>query len=312
MKSSFWNQRSADLVLAFVGACWGLSYITMKFVMAEMTPFWMASFRFLFAFSLVALVFFKKLKETNVEIMKAAAIVGAFDALIFLTLLQGLGDTSVTNAGFLCSTSVVIVPIIHAIIVKKLPSKRVVFCCLIAIVGIGFMSLKGSLTFSPEDLWCLACAFAYAGWVLTTCHFAKKLDSLLVGIWQLFFTFVYLTIYSLFTESFSLPTSSIGWVNLLIMAFLCTGFGFVMQTVAQRYTSPEHASLMFCLEPVSASILGFFILGEVVELRAYFGAFLILLAVVLSNLRKPGESTTVEPAEKHEIAQDTAAHAAIK
>ena len=282
----FWTQRRANVVLALIGACWGLSYITMKFVMEEMTPFWMASIRFTIAFLTVALVFNKKMRKTNRDVIKAALIVGAADAGIFLFLLQGLKYTTATNAGFLCSTSVVIVPILHAIATRKLPNAKVFICCMIALVGIFCMTVKDNFQISIYDLWCLASAFCYAGWVLSTSHFTKQVDGLLLGIWQLGFTALYLVIFSIFTETPCLPTSEIGWFNLLFMSLFCTALCFVLQTVAQKYTTPEIASLMFCLEPISSAFFGFIFFKEVVGVQGYLGAALILLAVVLSTLSK--------------------------
>ncbi len=285
-KTKFWSEKSAIFVLAFVGASWGLSYITMKIVMREMTPFWMASLRFCLAFVFVALVFIKRMKKTNLGVIKGGAVVGAFDAGIFILLLQGLKYTSATNAGFLCATSVVIVPILHAILSRKLPNARVLLCCLIAIAGIFCMTVKDGLNISVYDLWCLASAFSYAGWVISTSHFTHKVDGLLLGIWQLGFTALYLLIFAFLTEPFNLPSSGIAWANFFIMSLFCTALCFVLQTVAQRYTTPEIASLLFCLEPVSSAILGFIFFGEMVGLQGYLGAVLILVAVVIST-RKP-------------------------
>ena len=284
-KSGFWTQKRAIVVLAFVGACWGLSYITMKIVMDEMTPFWMAAIRFCIAFVAVSLVFFKHLKQTNASVIKAAAVVGAFDAGIFILLLQGLKYTTATNAGFLCATSVVIVPILHALMVRKLPNAKVFVCCIVALAGIFCMTVKDNLSISVYDLWCLASAFCYAGWVLATSIFTRKVDGLLLGIWQLGFTALYLLGFAAITEAPCLPTSTLGWGNLLFMALFCTALCFVLQTVAQKYTTPEIASLLFCLEPVSSGFFGFLFFGESIGAQGYIGAALILLAVVLSTVK---------------------------
>ena len=283
--SKFWTQHRANAVLAFVGASWGLNYICMKVVMEEMDSAWMVAFRFLVAFLVVALIFLNRLKNTNLKVIKGAAVVGFFDAGMFMTLLNGLKFTTVTNAGFLCATSVVIVPILHAILRRKLPEGKVFLCCLVAIAGIACMTLKESLSVSVYDLWCLACAFSYACWVISTSHFTKTCDGLQLGIWQLGFTALYLVLFALLTGSFSLPSSGLGWGALLFMTLFCTAICFVLQTVAQKYTTPELASLMFCTEPVSSAFFGFLLFGEMVGLQGYIGAALILFAVVLSTCK---------------------------
>ena len=282
---NFWTQKRANVVLAFVGASWGLNYVCMQISMDEMDGSWMVAFRFAVAFVAIAIIFLKRLKNVHFEVIKASAVVGFFDAGMFVTLIQGIKFTTVTNAGFLCATSVVIVPILHAILRRKLPDGRVFLCCLIAIAGIACMTLKESLTISIYDLWCLACAFSYACWVLVTSHYTKTCDGLQLGIFQLGFTAIYLIIFAMFSGPFSLPTSGRCWFALLLMTIFCTAICYVLQTVAQKYTTPELASLMFCTEPVSSALFGFVLFGEIVGLQGYFGAALILLAVVLSTVK---------------------------
>ncbi len=285
MPSNFWTKRRANVVLAFVGASWGMNYACMQISMQEMDGAWMVAFRFSVAFIVIALIFVKRMMKTNLNVIKGAAVVGFFDAGMFVTLIQGLKFTTVTNAGFLCATSVVIVPILHAVIRRKLPDGRVFLCCLIAIAGIACMTLKESLTISVYDLWCLGCAFSYACWVLVTSHYTKTCDGLLLGIWQLGFTALYLIIFAFATGPFSLPSSGTGWFALLFMTLFCTAICYVLQTVAQKYTTPELASLMFCTEPVSSALVGFILFGEIVSAQGYFGAVLILFAVILSTVK---------------------------
>ena len=282
---NFMTQKRANVVLAFVGASWGLNYICMKISMEEMSGAWMVAFRFTVAFIAIALIFLKRLKNVNKEVIKASAVVGLLDAGMFVTLIQGLKFTTVTNAGFLCATSVVIVPILHAILQRKLPDGKVFLCCLIAIAGIACMTLKESLTISVYDLWCLACAFSYACWVLATSHYVKTCDGLQLGILQLGFTALYLIVFAAFTGPISLPTSGRCWFALLFMTVFCTAICYTLQTVVQKFTTPELASLMFCTEPVSSAFFGFLLFGEMVGLQGYLGAVLILLAVVLSTVK---------------------------
>lgn len=279
------TQKRANVVLAFVGASWGLNYICMKISMEEMSGPWMVAFRFSIAFVVIALCFLKRLKNVNAEIIKASAVVGLLDAGMFVTLIQGIKFTTVTNAGFLCATSVVIVPILHAILIRKLPDKKVFLCCLIAIAGIACMTLKESLTIGISDLWCLGCAFSYACWVLATSHYVKTCDGLQLGILQLGFTALYLIIFAMFTGPISFPASGRCWVAFLFMTIFCTAICYTLQTAVQKFTTPELASLMFCTEPISSAFFGFILFGEMVGIQGYIGAALILLAVVLSTVK---------------------------
>lgn len=242
----------------------------------------MIAMRFGIAFSVVALIFLRRLKDTNKQIMFYAAILGFVPFCIFITLLVGLKNTSASNAGFINATTIVMVPLIHAMLTRKLPSLRIAISSILAFSGVALMTISDTLEFSSADAFVAVGAFFYAMYVIVTDSFSKKCDSLLLGVWQLGFTALYAFIYMLFFESPSLPQTGLGWISIFVMVLPCTAFGFVAQTFAQKFTPPEHASMLFALEPVSSAIFSFLILGEVLQIRAYVGAVIIFVAVLIA------------------------------
>ena len=56
---------------------------------------------------------------------------------------------------------------------------------------------------------------------------------------------------------------------------------FVIQSVQQQYTPASHVGLIFTLEPVFASMVAFVMTGEVLSLRGYIGAALMLLSLFI-------------------------------
>ncbi|MGF0033687.1 DMT family transporter [Bariatricus sp. SGI.154] len=107
-------------------------------------------------------------------------------------------------------------------------------------------------------------------------------DGLLIGIWQLGFVSIYAWIASFIFKSSLLPKTTAQWWATLGLALFCSAFGFVMQPVAQRHTTPEHTGLMMSLEPVFSAIFSFFFLGEHLSLKGYIGAFLILCGIFIT------------------------------
>ena len=64
-----------------------------------------------------------------------------------------------------------------------------------------------------------------------------------------------------FPASYYLPTYS-DWIWLLILAWVCTVFSFILQLNALKIISPFTANLTYNLEPVYAIILAFIIFKE--------------------------------------------------
>ena len=63
-----------------------------------------------------------------------------------------------------------------------------------------------------------------------------------------------------------------------------TGVGFVIQTVQQQYTSASHVGLIFTLEPVFSAIVAYFFAHEVLQLRGYIGAALMMVSLLVMEL----------------------------
>ncbi len=255
-----------------------------------MPPYTMVAVRFWIGFGIVALVFFKKLRKTNLQIIKYAAIIGALGFLIFFFITKGMRESSATNAGFITSTAIIMAPYINAILLRRRPHNKIILCSIVAFAGICLMTIKDNMSFSTADFYIFLNACAYAAYIIAIDRFTHREDPLLIGIYQVGFTALFMTILLFFTETPSLPSDSWGWSCLLMMAILSTAFGFVAQTLAQGYSSTEHASISFALEPVSAGFFGFLVLGEVLTPISYIGAVLILVAVVIMA-KMPDEET---------------------
>lgn len=77
------------------------------------------------------------------------------------------------------------------------------------------------------------------------------------------------------------PTEGIDWVYLLILAFVCTSFAYVINLKALKELSPFAVNLTINLEPVYAIILADVLLAEHEELAWTFypGAGMIIFAV---------------------------------
>ena len=72
---------------------------------------------------------------------------------------------------------------------------------------------------------------------------------------------------------------------MLGLALVCSAFGFVMQPVAQRCTTPEHTGLLFALEPVFSALFAFVFLHELLSAKGWLGAALVLFSVLLVSCR---------------------------
>jgi drug/metabolite transporter (DMT)-like permease len=287
------TQKQANLILATVSMAWGTSYIFMKLGVDTIPPLTIVALRCGIAFILLAAIFYKKIIRVDAKALKYSAIMGALLCGIFIGLVYGVKYTTASTAGFLTSTTVILVPVLQIFITRKLPSKRIIYGIMIVSVGLGLLMIKDDFSISIGSIYCLVAALLYAIHILVTNHFVKEVDALKLAIFQLGFAALYATIGTFIFETPVLPQGMIPWIAILGLAFICSAYGFVMQPIAQKYTTPESVGFLFSLEPVFTAIFALIFLHEMIMIQEYLGALFILVGVFLANSTPKKRETSI-------------------
>ncbi|MFE1625695.1 DMT family transporter [Brevibacillus reuszeri] len=276
-------QSKADLALLMCTLFWGSSYLFMQMGLKDLETYNLIGVRFGIAFLLAAAFFHRRLLSTNRKTILHAFILGAILFGVFATVTSGVKTTTASQAGFLVSLTVIFVPIL-SIVLRNKPQKRVFVGAGLAMVGIGLLTLSSELRISQGDLLCIAAALFYATHIIVTGRWASQSDTIQLGIYQLGFTALFGIFFSILFETPTLPHTPQSWLAVLSLSILCSAIGFVVQTVAQKYTTPAHTGVIFSLEPVFAALFAFMVTGETLTLRGYIGAGLVLLSVLIAEI----------------------------
>ncbi|MFN4152342.1 MAG: DMT family transporter, partial [Candidatus Sericytochromatia bacterium] len=101
---------------------------------------------------------------------------------------------------------------------------------------------------------------------------------------QFGFVALFSFIVSLLFENPMLPQTSSSFISILLLSVFCTAIAFIVQTIAQQYTTPTSTGLIFSLEPVSSAFFAYMIAGEVLTTRGYIGAIILLSGIFLSEI----------------------------
>ena len=280
------KQVKADLMLVLVTLCWGVSYYLMDVSLADLEPFTLNAFRFLGAFAIAVVLAFPRLKTVNKTTLKYSLFVGLALVFVYIGATFGVMYTSLSNSGFLCALTVVFTPIFAFIFKKQIPDKKLALVVVMCIIGIGLLTLNNQLKPALGDILCIMCAVAYAiDLLLTETAVSKEeVNAFQLGVFQLGFTGLFNLILALVLEDPHLPGSLPVWGSVAFLAVFCTGVAFIVQAVAQQYTSASHVGVIFTLEPVFAGIVAFIFAGEVLLPRAYAGAALLLASLFIMEL----------------------------
>ncbi|AHV95743.1 DMT family transporter [Paenibacillus sabinae] len=284
----------ANVMLLIVTMFWGSSYLFMKMGLTDVQEFNLIALRFGLAFILSGIVFHRRLIHADFKTVKYAFWQGTILFLVFAAITFGVKSTSASNAGFLVSLTVVFVPLLLTVRYRRMPENRVIVGVILALTGIGLLTLTSRFVISSGDLLCILGALMYAIHIVVTGKLTKSVDSLTLGILQLGFAGAWGLVFSALLEQPQLPDTADAWVSVLGLSLFCSAFGFIVQTAAQKYTTPTHTGLLFSLEPVFAAWFAFAFAGESLSLQGYAGAALVLLSVLTAQidikkiLRKPG------------------------
>ena len=284
------KQVRADGILILVTLCWGVSYLLMDISLEELDPFTLNAFRFLGAFAIAALVSFKKIRTVNKTTLKYSLLVGFALVFVYIGATFGVKYTSLSNSGFLCALTVVFTPILAWLFFKKAPGKKLTFVVILCFIGIALLTLGDDFSINMEhlkgDLLCLMCAVAYAADLLLTekavSH--EEVAAYNLGVFQLGVTGAVNLIMALRVETPQAPQTMEVWSAVIFLSVFCTGVAFVLQPVAQQYTTASHVGVIFTLEPVFAAVVAYFFAGEILSFKAYLGAALMLASSFIMEI----------------------------
>lgn len=280
------KQLKADLALLAVTLFWGASYYMMDISLTELEAFNLNALRFLIAFGIAFILSYGKIKTVNGITLKYSALLGFILVFVYMGATYGVQYTSLSNAGFLCALTVVITPVLEFFFKGYRPDRKLILVVIMALIGIGLLTLNDQLRPALGDIFCIFCAFAYAIHLIVTetAVHKKDVNAYLLGVFQLGFAGLYQLLISLMVETPGLPESSRVWLSVSMLSVFCTGVAFIVQVLAQQYTTASHVGVIFSLEPVFAGIVAFCLAGEILSGRNYFGAFILLFSVFLMEL----------------------------
>ena len=282
------STKRAELLMLFVTFCWGSSYLFMKEGLETFAPFTIVAYRFGIAFLVAALLLGRGWGRITAQMVWAGLLVGLLVFVSFGSLVIGLKYTTTSNAGFITSLMVMFIPFVERFGYQRPLRRSILMTASLSAVGIGFLTLHNGLQLNPGDLLCLFGAFLNAVQVSYSERLLGKMDTLTLGMLQFGFTGLFGLITAFLVETPAWPGSESSWFAMLYLGLICSAFGFIAQLVAQKYTSAERIGILFCLEPVFATMIGVVYLHEAFGPMSMIGAVMVLTGVILSGRQSHG------------------------
>lgn len=270
------------LVTAFV---WGSGFVVTAIALDYLTPFQVMGGRFILASIILSVLFAYKFKSFTKAIVWKGAILGTILFIGFALQTVGLQFTTPSKNAFLTAVNVVIVPVIAYFIFKRKIDRHETIGSILAIIGIGFLTLQGTLTMNIGDALSLACAVAFAFDIFYTNLFVQKEDAISLTIVQ-FYTASLLSVLIVFLQG-DIPVSfeREAILSIVYLAVFSTTVAYVFQNVAFRYTTATKAAIILSLESFFGMLLSVLLLHEALTGRMVIGAILIMAAILIAEVK---------------------------
>lgn len=266
---------------------WGATFVFIKQAVNFVDVFSFLSVRFIIAGLLLCLIFCKKFKKYNREILWKGILIGSILAVAFILQTIGIKFTTASNAAFIIGLNVVIVPFIVAFLDKKIPNIKQILAIVLAIIGLGLITIKPGFSINTGD-WLVALAAAVlAIHLVSVSRLVKKIDASLFSITQLLTVGVITGITGfIVNKEIVISNEYVVWQAILFCAIFASAYMYTTQAYMQRYITELKAAIIFSFEPLFAAIIAFFYLGERMTLLAIGGGIIMLFAMVVSEFKK--------------------------
>ena len=276
-----------DLSLVGVSLIWGATFVLVKQALADVSTLLFLTLRFTVAAIALAVIFRVEFRAHNLRrSLFAGMIAGVFLFSGYVLQTFGLRYTSASKAGFLTGLYVPLVPLFGGVVYQKLPQFAELAGVATAFLGVMFLTVQRDLSgIGLGDWLVIACAAAYACHILILGRFAAVWNIGLLAVAQISAGAVLGAATFWWAEPVRIHWSASLWIALAVTSLLATALAFLVQTWAQRYSSPTRTALIFSLEPLFAWLTSYLVAGEVLSRRGVTGAVLILAGILLVELK---------------------------
>ena len=287
------NKNIFSLICAIItSVLWGSAFVAQAMGMDFIGPHTFNVGRFLVGF-LTLLPFFlffelKKIKKRNIDKKKAIYY------LIFLGFILGVGQalqqisliyTDVANTGVFTIMYVLIVPFISYFIFSKKIHWTIWPAVVLCVIGGLLLTEIKNISVRYGDMLGILSAFC---WAIHIIYIRKTVNffnfPITIAMSQCFVAFLFTILPMVIYEDFILTNIFKDFYEILYVGVLSSGLAFLLQTYTLQNLTPAPAAIVFSLEGVFAALFAWLILDQFLNEVKILGIFLILFAVIFSQI----------------------------
>jgi len=275
----------ADLLLVLAAVVWGVAFVFQKTAMDHIGPLLFVAARSTVAVLALAPIAFREGRGTGSflppGLLSLAMLAGGVFFAGAAFQQQGIVTATATNTGFLTALYVVITPILVWFALGRAPATIVWPAVAMSFIGMWLLGGGALDGFARGDLLVAVSAFFWAAHVVIVAQASRHARPVAFTAIQFAVVAALGLVGAALFEPITSAALAAAWREILFVGLLSTAMTFTLLAIAVKYTPPTDAAIILSSETLFAALAAYLILGERLSLIGWFGAGLILGAVLL-------------------------------
>jgi len=282
----------AHLALLLCSLLWGVTFVVVKDALTDSSVFAYLAARFILALPPMAWFYGAALRKLSASDFRAGVRIGIlmFGGYAFQT--AGIAVTTPSKAAFITGFSVVLVPVLMALIWRRRISGWAWAGAFASFAGLYYLTVprEGIADLNRGDLLVMGCTLCYALQIIfierySGEHSVAGLSFLQVAVTAAFSFAAVPLVAAAHWEPFRFHLTPGLIFAVVVTAVFTTAIAYPLLVWGQSHTSATNTALILAGEPVFAAITSFIVLHERLGARALVGAALILAGILVAELK---------------------------
>ncbi|MBT5214614.1 MAG: DMT family transporter [Pelagibacteraceae bacterium] len=285
------SQSRANILMLIASLIWGTAFVSQTTGMGSIGPFTFSFARFFFAtITVLPLALYFEFNNFSKIFSNSKLLTLSITTGFFLFLGMGLQQyalqvSQISNVAFITTLYVPIVGIISRFILKSQLHWIIWIAILLCVYGSYLLSSNQSIEIQRSDSLIFISAFCFAFHIILIDVFMKQFNSpFSYGSIQYFIVFLLSVIIAFIYEDPTIKNISFEWFEILYTGILSAGLGYTLQIIAQHKASPAPAAIILSMEGVFATIAGWLLINQTLDMNKLLGCIAIFLGVIIVQL----------------------------
>ena len=240
----------------------------------------------------------KKPLRVPLKVLFNLSVAGVIIALHWITFFAAINVSNISITLAMFSTGAFFASLIEPLFFKRKIIGYEILFGLIVIIGV-ILITQTEFRYILGIILGISSALFSTLFAVLNGKFVEEYPPSIISFYEFISGVVFMSIFlALNGDGFNtayFQLSSSDWINLFILASICTAYAFIASVHVMKYITPYTVVLTYNLEPIYGIVLALFLFPESETMRPlfYIGACLIIFTVLLNAVFKNIKKTKI-------------------